>query len=144
MEAGAAPGGVGDAGGLRPLDIGQTLDAAVNLYTKNATRLWTLVAVVIIPIQALVVIIRRVTLPSGVFVHNGSLYTFGSTSSSAYNIGVILAGVLGLFGYLLATGAVFKLQLDAYLGRRSDIRGSFDYPFAGHRLLWLLRLAIMW
>jgi hypothetical protein len=84
-----------------------------------------------------------VTLPSGVFVHNGSLYTFGSTSSSAYNIGLILAGVLGLFGYLLATGAVFKLQLDAYLGRPSDIRGSFDYAFAGHRLLSLLWLGII-
>ena len=134
---------MGDAGGLRPLDIGQTLDAAVNLYTKNATKLWTLVAIVIIPIQALVVIIRRVTLPSGVFVHNGSLYTFGSTSSSAYNIGLALAAVLGLFGYLLATGAVFKLQLDAYLARPHDIRESIDYAFAGHRLLSLLWLGII-
>jgi hypothetical protein len=143
MEAGAAPGGVGGAGSLRALDIGQTLDAAVNLYTKNATKLWTLVAVVIIPIQALVVIIRRVTLPSGVFVHNGALYTFGSTSTSAYNIGLILAAVLGLFGYLLATGAVFKLQLDGYLGKPHEIRESVDYALAGHRLLSLLWLGII-
>src|SRR2546429_775607 len=98
MEAGAARGGTGDAGGLRPLDIGQTLDAAVNLYSKNAVKLWTLVAAVMIPIYALIVIIRRLTLPSGVFVPNGSLYTFGPTSTSAYHLGVIVTGGLGLFG----------------------------------------------
>src|SRR5436309_2345937 len=124
MEAGTASGGVGRMRALRPLDIGQTLDAAVNLYSKNAPRLWTLVAVVMIPVYALIVIIRRLTLPSGVFVHNGSLYTFGSTSNSAYNVGLIATGVLALLGYLLATGAVFKFQLDAYLGRPADIQES--------------------
>ena len=28
-------------------------------------------------------IVRRLTLPSGVFLHNGSLYTFGATSTTA-------------------------------------------------------------
>jgi hypothetical protein len=143
MEAGRASGGVAGRSPLRPLDIGQTVDAAVNLYSKNATKLWTLVAIVIIPIQALVVIIRRVTLPSGVFVHNGSLYTFGSTSNSAYNIGLLLAAVLGLFGYLLATGAVVRLQLDAYLGTPTDIRSSIDYALGRHRLLSLLWVGII-
>jgi hypothetical protein len=128
---------------LRPLDIGETLDAAVNLYTKNAVKLWTLVAAVEVPIYALIVIIRRLTLPSGVFVHDGSLYTFGQTSTSAYNVGLAVTGVLGLFGYLLATGAVFKLQLDSYLGRPSDIRASVDYAFGRHRLLSLLWLGII-
>jgi hypothetical protein len=143
MEAGTAQGGVGRGRGLRPLDVGETLDAAVNLYSKNAVNLWTLVATVMIPIYALIVIVRRLTLPSGVFVHSGSLYTFGQTSNSAYNVGLIVTGVLGLFGYLLATGAVFKLQLDSYLGKPSDIRASFDYAFARHRLLSLLWLGII-
>jgi hypothetical protein len=78
-----------------------------------------------------------------VFVHNGSLYTFGQTSTSAYNVGLAVTGVLGLFGYLLATGAVFKLQLDSYLGGKSDIRASVDYAFGRHRLLSLLWLGII-
>jgi hypothetical protein len=128
---------------LRPLDIGQTLDAAVNLYTKNAVKLWTLVAVVMIPVYALVTIIRRLTLPSGVFVHNGSLYTFGATSTSASNTGLIVGGVLGLLGYFLATGAVFKFQLDAYLGRPADWRESISYAFGSHRVLSLIWLGII-
>ncbi len=143
MEAGTASGGVGRLRTLKPLDIGETLDAAVNLYSKNAPRLWTLVAVVMVPVYALIVIIRRLTLPSGVFVHNGSLYTFGSTSNSAYNVGLIATGVLALLGYLLATGAVFKFQLDAYLGRPADIQESFTYAFGRHRLLSLLWLGII-
>ncbi len=128
---------------LKPLDIGQTLDSAVNLYTKNAAKLWTLVAVVMVPIYAIDVIIRRLTLPSGVFVHNGSLYTFGNTSTSASNVGLIVGGVLGLLGYLLATGAVFKLQLDAYLGRPASVRESIDYVVGRHRMLSLLWVGII-
>jgi hypothetical protein len=142
MEAGTASG-VAGRGALRPLDIGETLDAAVNLYSKNAVKLWTLVAVVVIPIEALVVIIRRLTLPSGVFVRNGSLYTFGSTSTSAYSVGLLVGAVLGLFAYLLATGAVFRLQLDAYLGRPTDVRSSLDFALGRHRLLSLLWVGII-
>jgi hypothetical protein len=143
MEAGAATTGGSGMSALRPLDIGQTLDSAVNLYTKNAVKLWTLVAVVMVPIYAIVVIIRRLTLPSGVFVHNGSLYTFGTTSTSASNVGLIVGAVLGLLGYLLATGAVFKLQLDAYLGRPANVRDSIDYVVGRHRMLSLLWVGII-
>jgi hypothetical protein len=143
MEAGTASRGGLGLRALRPLDIGETLDAAVNLYSKNAVKLWTLVAVVMVPVYALIVIIRRLTVPSGVFVHNGSLYTFGSTSNSAYSVGLIATGVLALLGYLLATGAVFKFQLDAYLGRPADISESFTYAFGRHRLLSLLWLGII-
>jgi hypothetical protein len=143
MEAGTASGGASGLRALRPLDVGETLDAAVNLYSRNAVKLWTLVATVMVPVYALIVIIRRLTLPSGVFVHNGSLYTFGNTSSSAYNVGLVATGVLALLGYLLATGAVFKFQLDAYLGRPADVRESFTYAFGRHRLLSLLWLGII-
>lgn len=143
MEAGTPAPDVTGASPLRPLDIGQTIDAAINLYTKNAVQLWQLVALVIIPIEIVEVILRRVTLPSDVFLHNGTLYTHGATSTSASDVALIVVGLLGLFGQLLATGSVFKLQLDAYLGRPHEIRESLAFAFARHRLLSLLWVGVI-
>ena len=52
-----------------------------------------------------------------------------------------LQALLGVLGQLLATGAVFKLQLDAYLGRPHDMEESF--AFARGKILSLLWLGIV-
>jgi hypothetical protein len=143
MEAGTASAGGAEGRELKPLDVGQTVDAALNLYTKNAVQLWQLVAIVIIPIEVIEVIVRRVTLPSDVFLLHGTLYTRGATSSTASNVALLVVALLGLFGQLLATGAVFKLQLDAYLGKPHEIRESLEFAFARHRLLSLLWVGII-
>ena len=121
MAAAPASGGTP---ALRPLDIGQTLDAAVNLYTKNATKLWTLVAVVIVPIEALVVIIRRVSLPSGVFLHNGTLYVLSGSSTSASNVGLIVGAVLGLFQVRL--GSCWPACVCAEFARQGGATATFS------------------
>lgn len=130
-------------GNLRPLGVGETIDAAIKLYRNNAAALWTIVAVVIVPLYILQVIVRRATLPSGVFVHNGALYTTSTTGSSSAGgtVALLLVSFLGLLAELLATGAVFKLLLDAYLDRPVDWRESFG--FARGRVLSLLWLGIL-
>ena len=102
-----------------PLSVGETLDVALKLYRRNAVALWTIVASVIIPLEIIDIIVRRVTLPSDVFVHNGQLYTFtsGGSSGTSGTVALLLISLLGLFGQLLAHGATFKLLLDSYLGR---------------------------
>jgi hypothetical protein len=143
MEAGTATAGGAQGRELKPLDVGQTIDAALNLYTKNAVQLWELVAIVIVPIEVIEVILRRVTLPSDVFLRNGTLYTHGASSTTASNVALLVVSLLGLFAQLLATGAVFKLQLDAYLGKPHHIRESLEFAFARHRLLSLLWVGII-
>ena len=140
------PGGAAPAGGgqsLRPLSVGETLDVALKLYRSNATSLWTIVAAVIIPLEIIDIIVRRVTLPSDVFVHNGQLYTFTTNGSSGTSgtVALLLISLLGLFGQLLSHGATFKLLLDGYMGRATDVGQSF--AFASHRLLSLLWLSII-
>jgi hypothetical protein len=128
---------------LRPLGVGETLDAAIKLYRNNATTLWTIVALVIVPLEIIEVILRRVSLPSDVFVHNGTLYTFTTNGSSGTGstVALLLVVLLGLLGQLLSTGALFKSLLDAYLGRSTDWRQSFD--FAWHRIGSLIWLGIL-
>jgi hypothetical protein len=151
QPGGVAPGGSAPAGstaaggeGLRPLSVGETLDVALKVYRQNAVSLWKIVATIIIPIYIIDVIVRRLTLPSDVFVHNGQLYTFttnGSSGGTSGTVALILVALLGLFGQLLSHGASFKLVLDSYLGRTADVRQSFD--FAAHRLMSLLWLSII-
>lgn len=137
----AGDGGTPTSGrGLRPLGVGETLDTALKLYRNNAVALWTIVAIVIVPLEIIEVIVRRLSLPSDVFVSNGTLYTFTTSGSSGTGgtVALLLVALLGLLGQLLSTGASFKLVLDAYIGRTPDWRESF--AFARHRfgsLLWL-------
>jgi len=151
MEGAFSGGGVGagtsnlPSGGqrLRPLGVGETLDVALKLYRARATSLWQIVASVIVPLEIIVVIIDRVTLPSDVYVQNGQLYTnsLSGVNSASGTIALIVVGLLGLFGQLLSHGATFKLLLDGYLGRSTDVGQSF--AFASHRLMSLLWLVIL-
>jgi hypothetical protein len=127
--------------GLRPLSVGETLDAAINLYRRYAVLLWQAVAVVVLPLAVIQVIVVRASLPSGVFLQNGTLYTTnlnGSTTGVVPSLAVI---VIGALAQLLSIGAVFKLLLDGYLGRRPELGESF--AFAAARLGSLVWLAIL-
>jgi hypothetical protein len=145
VEGAVTAGGVSSTGApaLQPLGVGETVDAALKLYRSNATTLWKIVAIVIVPIEVIEVILRRVALPSDVFVHNGTLYTFSSngSSSAGTTVALLVVAVLGILAELLATGAVFKLQLDAYLGRPHTLAESF--AFARGKILSLLWLGIV-
>jgi hypothetical protein len=151
VEGAVTGGGFGTSGGgipaggqrLRPLGVGETLDTALKLYRTKATSLWQIVASVIIPLEIIDVIVRRATLPSDVFVHNGQLYTFttGGSSGTSGTVALLLVSLLGLFGQLLSHGATFKMLLDSYLGRTTDVGQSF--AFASHRLLSLLWLGVL-
>jgi hypothetical protein len=130
-------------GGLRALSVGETLDAAIKSYRSNAISLWSIVVVVIVPLSVLQIVVRRLALPSDVFVHNGALYTINGsgTSGTSGTVALLVTGFIALLAELLATGAVFKLLLEAYLGRAADWRESL--AFARHRLLSLLWLGVL-
>lgn len=130
-------------GSLRPLGVGEMLDASYRVYRDHAVQLWTIVAVVVIPLFIIQTLLRGAALPSGAYVHNGALYqnsTSGQTSAGG-SVALVIVSFLGVLAELLATGAVFKLLLDSYLGRPVDMRESFDY--ARSRVFSLLWLGIL-
>ena len=128
---------------LKPLSAGETIDAAWTLYRRNPLPLWTITAVVIVPIEILEVIITRASLPGDVFLQNGTLYTHGAgaSTSTGDTIGLLVVALLSLAGVLLAAGALFHLLLDGYLGRPHRVEESFAY--ARGRLLPLLWLSVV-
>lgn len=127
---------MGQAGGGQ-MQVGAIVSEAWNLYRAQAANLWTLVAVIVIPVQALAVIIERLVLAGGhSFVFNGTIYTTDSTALVSLTVIVfsVLAG-------LVTTGAVSKCLLDAYTGHPTDWRHSLR--IAANKLGPLLWLAIL-
>jgi hypothetical protein len=127
--------------GLRPLSVGETIDAAINLYRRYAVLLWQAVAVVVLPLAVIELIVRRASLPSGVFLHDGTLYTTNLNGATTGAVPSLVVIVIGALAQLLSIGAVFKLLLDGYLGRRPELGESFSYAAA--RLGSLVWLAIL-
>ena len=82
---------------LAPLSLGETISAAVSLYAGNALQLWQALAIVVGPLEALELIIRRTSLPAGTFVHDGALYTNG-LGVTGTGLGAALA--VALIGFL--------------------------------------------
>ena len=141
MEASTATGGA-PGRTLKPLDVGQLIDAAMKLYTQNAVQLWKIVAIVVLPLQVIWVIVSRLILGS-VYVVNGPLGNgLHTTSGRANGINALLELVFYL-GSLLSTGALFTFQLNAYLGRPHSVEESFRFAFARHRVFSLLWISIL-
>jgi hypothetical protein len=123
--------------GAGQLQVGEIVSQAWNLYRAQAVNLWTLVAVIVIPVQALAVIIERLVLAGGhSFVYNGTIYTTDSTA--LVSLTVVVFSVLAA---LVTVGAVSKCLLDAYTGHATNWRHSVE--FAASRLGPLLWLAII-
>jgi hypothetical protein len=124
--------------GPEPLSVSGVLAAAFDLYRSQATTLWTIVAIIVVPVQAVVVIVERIVLSSGTtFAVGGTIYTTDSTG---------LLTVIVVVGEFLATvvciGALLKSLLDAYTSHPSGgWRHSLE--FAWRRFGALVWLAIL-
>lgn len=125
---------------LRPLRVGEVLDAAIKLYHRNALTMWAIVAVVVIPLAAIQQIIAGSSLPAGSFVRNGVLYT-STGSASTSSAGVIAEIALTFIGIVIVNGALSLCLVDAYLGQSLDAANALRA--AGRRLAPLLWVAII-
>ena len=122
---------------LRPLGVGEVLDAAIKLYTRNAVTMWKIVAVVIVPVAIINQIVIGSSLPSGAFVSGGTLYTPTGTLGTPA-AGVITELVLGVLAVLTVNGALALCVVDAYIGSPLDWRESLQAAVGRlGSLLWL-------
>jgi hypothetical protein len=122
---------------LRPLGVGEILDAGFKIYTRNAWQLMKIVAIVVIPIQLIAAVIFLSTLEDpDALTGDGSIEDGSETWG--FIAGNFVGSFLGWVALTIATGAVVKAIADAYLARDPDWRESLR--FAGSRwraLLWL-------
>jgi hypothetical protein len=126
---------------MRPLGVGEILDVAIKVYSKNARALITIGAIVGVPLELLSGIVQLSTVSSADDVSRS--FNFDTTNmnndfSRTRVAGLVVVVVIALLISLLLTAATVKAVSDAYLGRVPSVRDSL--VFAVHRirsLLWL-------
>jgi hypothetical protein len=130
--------------GLRPLRVGEILDAAIKVYLRNARVLMAAAASVVIPLQALTAIVLMSTYTSGADITVG-FSSIGTTVTQAQADARLGASAITELASLLASAFVLaasvKAVSDSYLGQPADYRTSIR--FAARRLLPLLTMLIL-
>ena len=105
---------------LRPLNVGETLDATFSIYKSRFKTMVTIVAVVMIPFGIVSAIINA-SLVSDIeaSVETGSFRAGGSIGAA------LIVSVLAWVAQLLATAAVVEAVAGEYLGRSVTWQSAF-------------------
>ncbi len=123
-----------------PLGVFDTVRAALGLYGADAVKLWQAVALVVIPVQALVFVLRAITVPGGSIQRNSKIYI--PSGSGGGFVGVsLLADLLAALALLVSLGAMYRILLGRHLHHPADLVTSFS--FALERVLPLLWVSIL-
>jgi hypothetical protein len=133
---------------MRPLNLGETLDASVKIVRARWKTLALVMVVVALPLQIANVLIISAT--TDVY-HAGSSFSTSSDAAKttysddgAYFAGQVAILALSFLGYLLGTVACYRAVSDTYLGRPTSARASLS--FAADRLgstLWLTIVLVL-
>jgi hypothetical protein len=127
-------------GQLRPLGIGEILDAGIKVFMRHWRTLVLSVVGLILPVQIVSVLITASIAPEQLD------WTTSETGVEEGEEGAFLVGqgailLLTMVSVLLATAVCFKAVADAYLGGEPDWRRSLR--FAVRRLGGLIGLSII-
>jgi hypothetical protein len=125
---------------VRPLNLGETLDASIKIVRAQWRALATVMLVVGVPIQVATVVITATTIDD--YKVGSGLLTPTSDSGDGSSVGgdtAILA--LMILGYLFGTVACYRLIGENYLGRATGAADALRY--AADRLGSTLWLGIM-
>ncbi len=126
---------------MRPLNLGETLDASIKIVRSRWRTLATVMLVIAVPIQLANIIIIKST--TDVYQVGTSFSSTADTATTYSDEGAYVAGqtlmiALSILGYLLGTVACYRAIADTYLGRETSAVASLR--FASSRLgatLWL-------
>ena len=132
------------APGLRPLRIGEILDASIKVYKSNARTLIGLAAVVIVPLQVLSGLVLLSIVPSSADLPRGysAITNPQPAPDPAASSGASLTiALFGIIAGLLVTASCTKAVSDVYLDQPTGFRPALG--FAARRLLSLLWLEIL-
>jgi hypothetical protein len=125
---------------LRPLRVGEILDAGIKVYLKNARTLMGLTAVVVVPFQLLSAVVLLSTVSNGEQVPSGGFSNLGARGGDhAASLGAnVTLGVTGAVIGLLTTAACVKAVSDIYLDQQTDVASSLRFALRRlGSLLWL-------
>jgi hypothetical protein len=127
---------------LRPLRVGELLDAAITVYRSNAGALIRTVVPFIVPLAVLGALVDVSAAPDDrdgtSFFDSQNQPDLTDREWTIFLTGTGISLLLALIAGVLATAACFKAVSDAYLGGTPDWRSSVRFALARiGPLLWL-------
>ncbi|MGZ6978029.1 MAG: hypothetical protein ACXVJW_07975, partial [Acidimicrobiia bacterium] len=134
-----------DARWLRPLGVGEIIDAAFKIYRARFGAMVRAVAVVVIPVQLINVIVVLSLPTTTTTTTSRSGFTTTSSASGGTAIAALLVlQIVTILSSLLATAACLKIVSDAYLGTVTTWRESLKFGMTKFpSLLWIGTLSIL-
>jgi hypothetical protein len=132
---------------VRPLNLGETLDASIKIVRAHWRTLATIMVVVALPLQLLDLLI--VTSTTDVYEVGTSFVADSTKSATRYgdeNVylgGQIAVQLLGVLGYLLGMVACYRVIAGGYMGRSTTAGASLSFAAARFgATLWLAILLV--
>ncbi len=124
---------------LRPMGVGEILDAAIRLYRAEWKSLMAIVAIALVPITFLQAFLTR---------SMGSPFSTEAAVSANVDATLITSIVLGIIQVLVIqpflTAAVARASADVYLGHEVLVGPTFRYAVSRiHSILWITILMIL-
>ena len=106
---------------LRPLGIGEILDAGIKLFTRHWRTLVLSVVGLVLPVQIISALVTASVAPEQFdFTTSESGVSQDEEAEFLVSQGIVV--LLGVLSTLLATAVCFKAIADAYLGAEPDWR----------------------
>ena len=126
---------------LRPLGVGEILDASINLYFRNFATFAKIAAVIAIPMGLIIFGLDQIAFAEPDGFADGIAYV-GEYSQgvdySTFTTIAIIEGVVALLAFLLVIGASFRAVSDLYIGNETSSGESIRFA-AGrmHSMIWI-------
>ena len=127
-------------GRLRPLGIGEMLDAAIKIFTRHWRTLVLCVIGLVLPVQILAVLVTASIAPESLDLTSTETGVSRDEETEFY-VSQLVVGLLSFVSVLIATAACFKAVADAYLGVQPEWKHSLK--FGARRLPALVGVAIL-
>jgi hypothetical protein len=144
------PPSAGGGGAIPQRSLGEILTTAFELYRANASKLITLVAVVVIPLTLLIAIFTEVLVSNAgqavrtTFDPETGELTSATVDTTSFGAAILLGLLTALLAAViqqLLTGALTRGAAGSLLGRPVDVKASYGYALS--RLWGLIGLAIL-
>jgi hypothetical protein len=129
---------------LRPLDVGQKLDAAIKLTMRHFWTLVKIVTVLLVPINVISFLITASTLPedytAGTTFGGGPAPDSSADVGAGFWVGQLIVNALLVLTFFLGPAVCFLTISQAYLGSEAGWRESLRYAL---RRFWGILLVIL-
>ncbi|MGO9343443.1 MAG: DUF3824 domain-containing protein [Acidimicrobiales bacterium] len=138
---GAMPAGVPV---LRPMSVGEILDASFKVYRRNFVNMAKAILVVAVPFGLLSALIRASVSTSATTISNISTSSTNPTPSASALAANLTTDLVSILAAAVSTAVIYRVVGSAYLGNPSSWREAVLGGLRkAHSVLWVTLLSIM-